>query len=48
MFKFFDKLSVLKKKIYSQKKSYSFGGCDLLIDYIFKFKKKGLYLDVGC
>ena len=48
MSKFFDKLSVLKKKIYSQKKSYSFGGCDLLIDYIFKFKKKGLYLDVGC
>ena len=48
MSKFIDKLSVLKKKIYSQKKSYSFGGCDLLIDYIFKFKKKGLYLDVGC
>ena len=48
MSKFFDKLSVLKKKIYSQKKSYSFGGCDLLINYIFKFKKKGFYLDVGC
>ena len=48
MSKFVDKLSVLKKKIYSQKKSYSFGGCDLLIDYIFKFNKKGFYLDVGC
>ena len=48
MSKFIDKLSVLKKKIYSQKKSYSFGGCDLLIDYIFKSKKKGFYLDVGC
>ena len=48
MFKFIDKLSILKKKIYSPKKSYSFGGCDLLIDYIFKSKKKGFYLDVGC
>jgi len=43
-----DKLSILKKKILSQKKSYSFGGCDLLIDYIFKFKTTGFYLDVGC
>ena len=48
MSKFIDKLSILKKKIYSPKKSYSFGGCDLLIDYIFKSKKKGFYLDVGC
>ena len=48
MSKFIDKLSILKKKIFSSKKSYSFGGCDLLIDYIFKSKKKGFYLDVGC
>ena len=48
MSKFIDKLSILKKKIYSTKKSYSFGGCDLLIDYIFKSQKKGFYLDVGC
>ena len=48
MSKFIDKLSILKKKIYSPKKSYSFGGCDLLIDHIFKSKKKGFYLDVGC
>ena len=48
MSKFIDKLSILKKKIYSPKKSYSFGGCDLLIDYIFKSKKRGFYLDVGC
>ena len=48
MSKFIDKLSILKKKIYSAKKSYSFGGCDLLIDYIFKSKKRGFYLDVGC
>jgi len=48
MSKFIDKLSILKKKIYSHKKSYSFGGCDLLIDYIFKSRKRGFYLDVGC
>ena len=48
MSKLIDKLSILKKKVYSQKKSYSFGGCDLLIEYIFKSKKKGFYLDVGC
>ena len=48
MSKFIDKLSILKKKIYSSKKSYSFGGCDLLIDYIFKSQKRGFYLDVGC
>ena len=48
MSKFIDKLSILKKKVYSPKKSYSFGGCDLLIDYIFKSKKRGFYLDVGC
>ena len=48
MSKFINKLSILKKKFFSQKQSYSFGGCDLLIDYIFKSKKKGFYLDVGC
>ena len=48
MSKLIDKLSILKKKVYSQKKSYSFNGCDLLITYIFKSKKKGFYLDVGC
>ena len=48
MSKFIDILSIFKKKIYSPKKSYSFGGCDLLIDYIFKSKKRGFYLDVGC
>ena len=48
MSRFIDKLSILKKKFYSQKKSYSFGGCDLLINYIFKTKKNGFYLDIGC
>ena len=42
------KISLFKRKIKSEKKSYSFGGCDLLVDYIFKSKNKGFYLDVGC
>ena len=43
-----NRLSNLKKKLFSAKKSFSFGGCDLLIDYIFKSKNNGFYLDVGC
>ena len=30
------------------KKSYSFGAQDLIINYFFKDKKKGVYIDVGC
>ena len=30
------------------KKSYSFGGIDLLVNYLFKNKKDGIYIDVGC
>ena len=30
------------------KKSYSNGAQDLIIDYFFKDKKKGVYIDVGC
>ena len=41
-------LSLLKKKFLSKKISYSFGGCDLLINYIFKNQSKGFYIDVGC
>tara|TARA_B110000967_G_scaffold70344_1_gene72843 strand:+ start:140 stop:838 length:699 start_codon:yes stop_codon:yes gene_type:complete len=43
-----DILSLLKKKFKSNKKSYSFGSVDLLINYYFKNKQKGIYLDVGC
>ena len=43
-----DILSLLKKKFKSNKKSYSFGSVDLLINYYFKNKQKGVYLDVGC
>ena len=40
-------ISILKRKLKYQKKSYSFNGVDLIIDYIFKSKKNGFYLDVG-
>ena len=43
-----NKISILKKKIRSEKKSYSFGGADLLVKYIFKYQHEGFYLDIGC
>ena len=30
------------------KKSYSFGGVDLLVNHFFKNQKKGIYIDIGC
>ena len=39
---------IYKRKMKYKKISYSYNGIDLLIDYIFKSKKKGFYLDVGC
>jgi FkbM family methyltransferase len=40
-------ISIIKRKFKYQKKSYSFNGVDLIVDYIFKTKKNGFYLDVG-
>jgi|TARA_B100000929_G_C15408675_1_gene387138 hypothetical protein len=37
----------LKSKKFT-KKSYSGGAQDLIINYFFKDKKKGIYIDVGC
>ena len=45
MFKFFN---LLHKKITSSKKYYSFGCIDALVGNIFKDKKNGIYVDVGC
>jgi|TARA_B110000914_G_C15461816_1_gene446265 FkbM family methyltransferase len=45
--KIYNKISIYKRKIKSEKKSYSFGGVDLIVNYFFKNKKKGFYLDVG-
>ena len=35
-----NKISIYKRKIKSEKKSYSFGGVDLIVNYFFKNKKK--------
>tara|TARA_Y100000741_G_scaffold220855_1_gene168310 strand:- start:989 stop:1696 length:708 start_codon:yes stop_codon:yes gene_type:complete len=40
-------LSIIKRKIKYKKISYSFNGVDLIINYIFKNKKKGFYVDIG-
>ena len=47
MKKLIDYISIYKRKLKYQKTSYSFNGVDLIIDYIFKNKKKGFYLDIG-
>tara|TARA_B100000427_G_C15461622_1_gene574335 strand:- start:458 stop:1210 length:753 start_codon:yes stop_codon:yes gene_type:complete len=40
---------IQKLKSYKfKKKSYSIGSQDLIINYFFKNKKKGIYIDVGC
>ena len=42
---------LLLKKIYYRKyskRSYSFNNVDLVIDYLLKDIKNGIYLDVGC
>lgn len=43
-----DYLSLLKKKFRSKKESYSFGTIDILVNYFFKNKRDGFYVDVGC
>ena len=40
-------IQALKSKKFI-KKSYSGGAQDLIINYFFKNKKKGIYIDVGC
>jgi FkbM family methyltransferase len=40
-------LSIYKRKLKYRKNSYSFNGVDLIINYLFKGKKNGFYLDVG-
>ena len=47
MKKIINYISILKRKYKYKKTSYSFNGVDLIIDYIFKNKKNGFYLDVG-
>ena len=49
MFKYLLNLpSFLLRKYKSRKISFSLTSIDLLVSYIFKSKKKGVYVDVGC
>ena len=41
-------LNLFHKRFISKKKYYSFSGVDVVIENIFRNKKKGLYIDVGC
>lgn len=49
---FFKKIYIFLNRFFSlnksYKKSYSQGGMDLILHNIFKNKKKGFYVDVGC
>lgn len=40
-------LSIYKRKFKYKKNSYSFNSVDLIIEYLFKNKNSGFYLDVG-
>lgn len=40
-------LSLYKRKIKFKKISYSFNAVDLIINYLFKIKKNGFYIDIG-
>ncbi len=46
--KLIKQISIFKRMLKYKKVSYSFGGCDLLVDYIFKNQSMGFYVDVGC
>ena len=41
-------IRILKRKYQSKKISYSLSSVDLIVDYIFKYKNDGFYIDVGC
>jgi len=43
----FNFLSILKRKIKYKKTSYSLNAVDLIVNYIFKNKNKGIYIDIG-
>ena len=45
IFKF---LSIFLKSLTHKKVSYSYGGIDSIVNYIFKSQSNGIYIDVGC
>jgi FkbM family methyltransferase len=40
-------ISIIKRKFKYKKISYSYNGVDIIVDYIFKNKNNGFYLDIG-
>ena len=48
LFKLFYYLSLKIKSLNKVKKSYSGNHVDLIVEELFKNKKKGIYIDVGC
>ena len=46
--KFLNFISLYSKLFTHKKISYSYGGIDSIIQYIFKNKQNGFYVDVGC
>ena len=46
--KFLNYISLYSKLFTHKKISYSYGGIDSIIQYIFKNKQNGFYVDVGC
>ena len=48
LYKLFLNLKLIQKKIISKKNYYCFSGVDVIIKDIFRNKKKGFYVDVGC
>ena len=44
----YNHIRILKRKYQSKKISYSLSSVDLIVDYIFKYKNDGFYIDVGC
>jgi len=45
---FFLKFNIIHKKFFLKKKYYSFSGVDVIVENIFRHKKNGIYIDVGC
>jgi FkbM family methyltransferase len=46
--KLYLRLNLIHKSFISKKNYFSFSGVDTIIENIFKNKKKGFYIDVGC
>ena len=41
-------IKLFYKSLIERKITYSYGGIDGIVNYIFKEKEKGFYVDIGC